>query len=280
MAFITIPQKLKAGGANSVKSFGAIWLLIEAPSALYEPIKDFFQSYDGYTLTISLLLVIVYAIYKSLPPKSVTFQLRETETNVTIKSGDLFDQTGVIAIPVNEYFDSQVDDTHVHSKSIHGQFIKNVLNGDSNEFDKQVKASLNGLTSETILEKTSGKQRRFPLGTTATISTNGKKFLPFALAATDINNYEASASMPQFTQALNGFWGNARSKIGHDTLCIPLVGGGLSRTNIGTHDRLELILLSLLAQTRNSRVADQVNIVLFGQDKDDVDLNAVQKKWS
>ena len=42
---------------------------------------------------------------------------------VNIIRGDLFKETGVIVIGVNDFFDTIVDDTHISSRSLHGKMI-------------------------------------------------------------------------------------------------------------------------------------------------------------
>lgn len=49
------------------------------------------------------------------------------QLQVTVKEGDVLKERGIIVIPVNNYFDTIVDDVIISKKSVHGQFVLQYL---------------------------------------------------------------------------------------------------------------------------------------------------------
>ena len=69
--------------------------------------------------------------------------IRITEIfQLTVEEANLFDQKGVMVIPVNDYFDTHVGDGIIDPKSVHGQFINKLFNNRLDELDQKIANSL------------------------------------------------------------------------------------------------------------------------------------------
>jgi hypothetical protein len=219
---------------------------------------------------------LVIAIIKTFPKKSISIELKNTNTVINIKFGNLFEQEGVIAIAVNEYFDSEIGKP-VSEKSIHGFFIKNILGGKREIFDEAINNSLSKVSFiENIRDL--GKSKKYPIGSTASLEFGNKKYLIFAMSKTN-ENYEAHTNPSLLFEALEGLLAKARSECnGHD-FSLPLIGTGMSRSGIPSKYIIELILISILKLTKQSEITRNINIIIEDSRFDQIDLNEIKRKW-
>jgi hypothetical protein len=220
---------------------------------------------------------LIIALIKTFPKKSISIELKNTNTVIHIKFGNLFEQEGVIAIAVNDYFDSEIGKP-VSEKSIHGFFIMNILGGKYEIFDEGVDKSLSNVA---FIEQSRdlGKTKKYPIGSTACIEFGGKKYLMFAMSKTN-NLYEAHTNPSLLFEALEGLLAKARSECnGHD-FNLPLIGTGMSRSGIPTKYIIELLLISILTITKQSEITKHINIIIEASKFEQIDLNEIKRKWS
>ena len=137
-----------------------------------------------------------------------------------ITLGDIFEGEGVVVIPVNEYFDGSLGD-HVSVNTLHGFFIKNVLGGQSDAFFDLTSKALKSIESEEVL-RTSGRGRKYLIGTVTSVDVNKKQYLLAALSQTDISTLKASATVNELWDCLAGAWRGARNYSNGDCVRIPL----------------------------------------------------------
>lgn len=254
-------------------SFSVLWTLIEG-------LTHFIP-----TLNIrgvpSLLVVVAIGVVCSAcrirRPSSVTFSIAHTNTKIQIKFGDLFCEDGVRCIAVNEFFDSELG-LPVSKDSLHGIFLSRCFGGHPDSFDRIVSAELVDAPSETVHRK-QGKDARYSIGTTANVAINSDRYLCFALCRTDITTLKAEADVPMLWQALEGLYGKARHSLGGASLVLPLVGSGLSGIGLPARDLLDLIVLSIIAESKKKQIATLIKIVLTSDRFDEVDLAEVKKYW-
>lgn len=220
---------------------------------------------------------LIIAIIKTYPRKSICIEPKNTNTIINLRFGDLFNQSGAIAIAVNEYFDSEIGKP-VSEKSVHGFFIKNILGGKREIFDDAITKSL---LKVPFIENTRelGKSKKYPIGTTACLEFGEKKFLMFAMSKTN-ENYEAYTNPSLLLEGLEGLLNKARSECnGHD-LNLPLIGTGLSKSGIPPKYIIELILISILKSTKQNEITKNINIIIEESRFDQIDLNEIKRRWN
>jgi hypothetical protein len=247
--------------------------------ALLEPfITIYFSSISKYWFFLFFIPPsLLIAFIKTYPKNNIRIELKNTNTTVNIKFGDIFNQTGVIAIAVNEYFDSEIGKP-VSDKSMHGYFIKNVLGGKKEIFDDAINETLNDQLFINSMRNL-GKSKKFPIGTTASLDFGDNKYLMFALSKTN-ENFEAYTNPSLLLEALDGLFTKARSECnGHD-LFLPLIGTGLSRSGIPPKYIIELILISILKSTKQNEITGNINIIIENAKFDQIDLNGIKRKWN
>lgn len=254
-------------------SFSVLWTLIEG-------LTHFIPTLNIRGLP-SLLAVVAIGIVHSASrihrPSSVAFSIAHTNTKIQIKFGDLFGEDGVKCIAVNEFFDSDLG-LPVSKSSIHGIFLSRCFGGHPESFDKIVFDQLVDAPSETVHRK-QGKDTRYSIGTTVDVAVNADRYMCFALCRTDITTLKAEADVPMLWKALEGLYGKARHSLGGAPLVLPLVGSGLSSIGLPARDLLDLIVLSIIAESKRKQIATLIKIILPSDRFDEIDLAELKKHW-
>lgn len=226
-------------------------------------------------LYFSLLILfdIIIAILRSLPRNNI--QLKITETiNCNIFFGDLFKQEEIIVIPVNEYFDTIVDDRIISSKTLHGIFVKNIFGGDEENLKNQIKKSLIGIEPIETNNKKEGNTHKYELGTVAKVEKSGKTYYLVALTRFNENN-RAEITKKEYQEVIHSLFDYAHQYSQGKKLSIPLIGGGHSGIKLSKQNILEFLLFSLQLNDDLTFTGD-INIILYNSIKKDINLNKLE----
>lgn len=254
----------------SFAAYGALWTIIESLSAFKDSLKP--TGLLAYSVLIFLSLAV--GIWQAWPSRRIEIRIPNSDSSVAIEFGDIFSKQGCIAIQVNEFFDSLLGD-HVSTNSLHGQFIRNVLGGQSASFDTLVTAALAGIP-HVVIQRPNGNPKRYEIGTTASIDVNAKRYLLFAFAKTDISTLKAYATVHEFWDALSGLWETARVRSNGDPIYVPLIGAGLSGVGLPERQLLELLILSFVYHTKKTKITKQATIVLHPSLRRIIDLKSIK----
>ena len=252
-------------------SFSVLWTLIEG-------FTHFIPTLDirGVPSLLAVVTIgIIYSAFRIHRPSSVAFSIAHTNTKIQIKFSDLFGESGVRCIAVNEFFDSELG-LPVSENSLHGIFLSRCFGGHPDSFDKIVSDELVDTPSEKV-DRKQGKETRYSIGTTVNVTVNSDHYLCFALCRTDITSLKAEADVPMLWQALEGLYSKARHSLGGDPLVLPLVGSGLSGIGLPARDLLDLIVLSIIAESKKKQIATLIKIILTSDLFYEVDLAEVKK---
>jgi hypothetical protein len=228
-------------------------------------------------LSMILLLSVGYGLNKVWKPSRTEIAVATCNTVIEVLFGDLFEQDGIRGIPVNEYFDSELGKP-VSDKSVHGILLKRFFGGRSESFDAQLDKELASAKFAEVL-KVEGKQRCYPIGTTALITVNDDKYIVFAFAKTDPNTCKASSNVELMWRSLHHFWDRARNECGGYPVNLPLVGSGLSGLGLPTRDLLNLLVLSAITETKALQITQTIRVILHESRFKDVDLREVKRHW-
>lgn len=226
---------------------------------------------------VMVLIALVGGARKVWKPSKISMPIAHTNTCFEILFGDLFQQPGIRAIAVTEYFDSQIG-RPVSDKSLHGMLIQNILGGHAEAFDRSVDEELRDAQGQTTAKK-EGKNKAFPIGTTALLPFNQDRYLLFAMTRADVENCKANADVTDMWKALHAMWQRARIESGGHDVNIPLVGGGLSGIGLPARDLLNLLILSAITETKSKEITQTIRIVLHRNLLAQIDLRDVKKYW-
>lgn len=256
-----------------IVAFSVLWTFTEA--------LDFFVPgvvLGGRTL-LGLIAAasVLYTLWKVWKPSRVSLKVSNTNTVLEVLFGDLFQQEGIRAFAVNEFYDSELGKP-VSPHSLHGIFLTRCFGGHGQAFDEQVAEQLKSSNSEDI-DRPEGKRRRYPIGSAALISVANDRYLAFALCRTDLATCKASSDVTLMWTALNKLWEKARIEAGGDALNVPLVGSGLSGINLPTRDLLNLLILSAITESKAKMITTKIRFILTKDRFDEVDLHEIKLHW-
>lgn len=262
-------------------SLGIVWMLFEAyMSFTKETAIVTYWQYISISLVVGLLWVLFDGFIKTgYLRQTITIKSNGFDTNVIVKFGDLFKEDGWKAIAVNDFFDSKVDEKHIASNTLHGYTLKTYWGGNTQDWDEQVTLDLLSISSENI-ERLSGKNQLYPIGSTASVSKDSMKVLFVALSHTDINSLETNADTVDLNLAIRGLLSKARSVCANEPLNIPLMGSGLSRVGIKNNILVDLILTAIFEETKQRKITNEIRIILPYQKINEINLQHIQKDWS
>lgn len=255
-------------------SFSVIFTLVRALTYFIPAIKIEGKFALGSAIAVSVL----YGLWKVWKPSRIEISVANCNTAIEVVFGDLFVQEGIRAIAVSEFFESKLGKP-VSDKSVHGVFLKKCFPGGPESFDRQVDEQLKNVTSEEIPQKVDGKTKCYPIGTTALITVNDDRYLLFAFTKTDPSTCKVSSDVKLMWDSLYRLWQRVRIEAGGHPLNIPLVGSGLSGLGLPTSDLLNLIVLSVISETKTREITQKIRIVLHRDRFDALDLREVKEHW-
>ncbi len=201
--FIRHPAKT---AGHTFVAFSVLWTLIEGLNYFVPGIRI-----KGPIAFIALILVSIgYALKKIWKPSKIQINVSNCNTTIEVLFGDLFQQDGIRAIPVNEFFDSKLGKP-VSDKSLHGIFLNKCFGGHPEPFDKQVNEQLKDEKCDEV-NRSEGKTKRFPIGSSALIKVDKDQYLAFAFAKTDPVTSKAFSDVTMMWVALHRLWERARMR--------------------------------------------------------------------
>ncbi len=189
---------------------------------------------------------------------------------------DLFKVQGIKVIPVNEFFDSELGKL-VSENSLHGQLLVRYFQRDSQQFELTVDDALKNVVPTDTVTRSIGREKLYPIGTTALVAAANYRFLLVANCHTDLKENKASSDIPTLWKAMDHLWEAIRNESHGDPVNVPLLGGGRAATGVAAGQLLQLLLLSLV--TSKVQIGCKINVVLYEGDFETIDLRAIAAQW-
>lgn len=250
------------GTLSIVGTLYTIWGFI----SLFEPLDGLFgSSVTGWHKFLMGLVVLVFVTALSfivssvycLKSKCTHILSSNSGRNVYVKFGDMYSPDIVdrgynerinLVIPVNRCFDTIVDDSLISHRTQHGRVMQGLYNKgvyNAQTLDDAIQQSLSReFDFVTLLpqDKPEGNLKRYCCGTVAEIKES-ETLTYFFLGLSKFDNMlKASTTKAEFAEAIQKLieFCNERSQ-GYPVV-LPLMGTGLSRTNIPATEVLKYIV--------------------------------------
>lgn len=187
-------------------------------------------------------------------------------------------QKKIIVIPVNDTFETIVDDDLTRKKSlvskntIHGQWIMRMNSSgiDANNLNEIIQESL--LEADPVAEKKldRGNKKSYPIGTIASVSADDDTvYYLLAISKFDSNN-NAHSSRKEIRDSLDCLLDYYDKNGQGYPLYIPLFGTGMSRSKMSHEQSFKLIKSTIL--TNEKLINGSIIIVVYNNDKDKVSI--------
>jgi len=194
-------------------------------------------------------------------------------SEVTIKVGDIFSETGLKAIAFNEYFDTIVDNKIISENSLNGIFIKHHCCDQVSELDSHIdnypfdESEKLGSNAERVV----GKKWRYQIGSICVY----KDFLLAAFTKFD-NNNKAVLTMPEYLEFLINFWDKVNNVYGQQSVTTPIFGSGITRIQghktISDEDLLKIMLWTFRISEMRFKYPAKLTIVIHKSKIDKINL--------
>lgn len=265
--------------SNFIRSFlvaiGALSGFVTILWALFSSYLSALAAKCPWTFLFALIaLAICYALYVNRNKRNIELSLAD-KVKAKVFYGDLFESSEVIVIPVNEYFDTTVDEKIISSKTVHGKFIQRFFGGNEADLKKQIKKELAQYEPlETNSERKSGNKNKYPLGTVCEVKNGSKVF--YLLALTRFNaNHRAEVKNSEYQRVLCDLFSYVEQNSQGRKVSIPLIGAGHSGVNLSKQKLLEFLLFSI-ALKDGLTLINGVDVVLHKSVKKEIDLSSTE----
>ena len=268
---VSQPRKLMT---DFFKCFSMMYTIIKITTQFFPQVKV-----EGLRpLFVLAGFAMLYGLWKVWKPSKIVLPVAHCNTCIEILFGDLFQQDGLRAVAVNEFFDTEVGKP-VSPKSLHGMFIQKCFGGRPESLDVLLATDLAHVASHTNTAKLAGKVECYPIGTTAMVPVNEERYILFAFAKTEAATCKAYSNVEYMSKSLHKLWERARIESGGYPVNVPLVGSGLSGMGLPTRDLLNLIVLSAITETKTREITQVIRVVLHQSRFKDVDLRDFKVRW-
>jgi hypothetical protein len=248
---------------NGIKSilaiYGFIWLIIES--------LDFFNlytrdKYANYAFFIFILIATLVSILLKRPIKSILIPLKGHDFNLEVRIADLFDVSGATVISSNTIFEADVASGKISVNSLQGQFTAKYFTGNQNELIKDINQEL----------KVIDGNAPYSMGTTVPIHTHGKTFYFTAMAVLGENG-NASSTVTDIKNALDGLWEYVRNSGELQELAVPVIGTGRGRIKMTRKKMIALIAESFVKESINNKFTEKLIITVRPEDAENFGIN-------
>ncbi|MES3028904.1 MAG: macro domain-containing protein [Pseudomonadota bacterium] len=268
-------RKVQGLGA-AFSGLGFLWLLTEIIMAFSPTMKAGFEDHASGYFILAGTTAVAFFMRTIYEPRLVKFDLPMTNSQITIKYGDLFKEPDDMLIAVNEYVDSQLGDP-VSPASVHGGFIRTFFNSDEARFRTEVDAALSHATG-TQVQRAIMPATKFPVGTTARLRIGHRVAYLFVLTETD-DQHKASSTVPYLWDAMQAVLAQVRTHGNGRALALPLIGNGRSGLDLPPQHLLRLLILALVEFAKKSGLPQSVTIVAPDACFEHLDLREIVRDW-
>jgi hypothetical protein len=269
------------GLRNGLAAVGAVWTIIEVITTASTSAKLALDAHGhDYLVAMAILFVVVFLAYV-VEPQSVSFKVPNTDTKITLKYSDIFEQDANLLIGVNEFFDGELG-APVSKKTVHGQLIIRNFNGSAVSFRAAVDPALAALgVSALPTSRTIEPRKAYPIGTTVSVPNRSHSIFLMAMAHTDLNTSKASSDVPRLWTALRQGLQVVHDNGNGEPLAMPLLGNGQSGVNLEPQHLLRLLVLALVDFATNTaaRLPKDVTIVLHESCFEGLDIREIARDW-
>lgn len=260
-------------------TLGTISSIVTLISFVYQLQNPSLHTLVVYAVTI---LFVCFAISCSLTHRkqSLTFNISNT-LHVNVAEGDLFEKgvgRNFIVIPVNEYFDTTVDNKIVSESTLHGQFIRRFYNyQNSNTLHQEIDSYLCSHPEISCIEmvrtNSHGNTKQYPLGTCVPIIKGQVTYVLLALTHFDENDI-AYVELSEFGRCISSLCKFLGEKAGNNPVYLPLMGMGLSRLNQPAQFILKYTLDTIIG-IKGLSIPGGLNIVVYPPIAKTLNLNEI-----
>lgn len=234
-------------------------------------------------LGVFIILIIISGFYV-LSVNNVRAITSNSGHHVYVKYGDIFSPKIIkkgnydcrnIVIPVNRCFDTIVDKHLVSRNTLHGKLLQSLYCD-----NKYTSDSLNDKIQQSLVnspfhmlptsDKSSGNLKRYDVGTIAELELDSQMSYYLLGLSTFDKKLNAHTSKKDFVLSVQKLIDFCDQRAQGNPVILPLLGSGMSRTNIELKDSLNYLIKALAIN--KDKINCDFYIVIWKGDKDRVSI--------
>jgi hypothetical protein len=250
-----------------IAAMAGFWAVVTVPTKPLSHIALVVGATAGGSLLVGFL--------SSFPRAAVSQSYARPGMTVTVRRGDLFDQQGQLVVGFSDTFDTDTTrDLIINRKSVQGQLLARVFGGDTNALDRELDEALKSIASEQIPPgmKAHGKQRRYPIGTTAAIEQGQRRIYCVAYSRMG-DDLVAQSSIDDLWRSLGMLWDEVHRRGQREAVVLPIIGSELARIHcVDRESLIRTILLSFVARSREQLLCKELVVVVHPSDATKVNM--------
>lgn len=238
---------------------------------IFVDIPSDYRIMAGIAILALLILTYITLWFGSNNLQDISLSIEGSTVN--IKTGDIFQQSGLKAIAFNEYFDTVVDDRIIAKRSLNGIFLEQHLGTSVADLDQHIDEYQ--FENDDVLGKdvnrTAGKRVKYKVGTICVY----KDYLITAFAKFDDSN-RANLTMPEYLEFLINFWDKVNRVYAQKSVSTTIFGSGITRIkghkNISDEDLLKIMLWTFRISEMRFKHPAKLTIVIHIEKIDQINL--------
>lgn len=258
----------KAGMATFFAGLGLLYFFMEVMDFLSIYTKD---RYSKYALIPMAMLSVAYVVFSRRPLTRFQVKVPGRDVRVEVKIGNLFEEKADVVVSSNTTFDTDMSIGLISPESLQGQFALKFLRGNTSEIDRQLALGLAQVVGSNRAGAP-GKSVEYPMGTVAKVETHGKT--AYFVAMSRLNDHgNASSTMRDIEDALNGLWAFIANRGELRDVAMPVVGTGRGRLDIPRKKMVERIAQSFADASAGRIFAGRLVLLIRPEDAENFNVN-------
>lgn len=223
------------------------------------------------------ILCSLYAKYQTKQKESIKIVIADN-FKLTIKQGNLFNENGIIIIPVDQGLNTHVGDGIISPTSVHGKFITTYFEGRIDELDNKIQQSLDkqGIVGQDFpdsLISANAKRKKYELGTCVEILDGGNRYI-WVVATEFVKKNHVSLNRKDYSKVIHDLFSFIEPRIGDESVYMPLIGAGNARLNCSPERILHYLVDYFGFSLSDKKFLGGVNIII--PSLKDIDLNRIE----
>jgi hypothetical protein len=236
---------------------------------------------------VCLGIALIWAVCKIVPREhiSITFHKNDVRT-IEVRKGDIWSiDEGIVIIPVNNFFDTQVDDIIIAKRSLHGQFIeqyrkrypKKNLDNEINASIKRDGISFSGTYQNRNNLHDHNHEHCYPLGTVVRLIEG--KIQYYLVVATEFDKNNHVISEPEkFSMMLLTMIKKINEWNSGVRVYLPIIGAGQTGLPL-TKQEILTEILSCFNLAKKYVAFGGTTILVYKGDMKEISLNKIDYQF-
>ncbi|WP_426076410.1 macro domain-containing protein [Janthinobacterium sp. PSPC3-1] len=231
--------------------------------------------FSGYPfLALTLTIAILGSLYWSWP-RPIEQTYNTPNIKISIIKGNILTESTHLVIGTNDTFDMETP-IIIANGSLQGQALAILYGNDINRLKADIDSALVAKPIIGTIAK-NGNVNQYGIGAIATVNHAAR--LLFFLAYCEMNsNNEASSSPDKIWKSLGCLWSEVSRTSNGGTISVPVIGGGQARLSniLPAQDAIRFTILSFILASRQSRVCEELRIIVRPEDYKKLDRLELQ----